>query len=140
MCSGVLAEKNAFAGGKIAFSINLSNQTLADTETMNAIADVIRTSGVPPKALVFEITETSEMTSMHLVRKHMNLLRGLGMPVCAGRLRHRLLVVHASAPFAGRLREDRRQFRRRHGRQRSRSHHGGKYRESGEVDETRRDW
>ncbi len=74
----VLAEKNAFAGGKIAFSINLSNQTLADTEAMNAIADVIRTSGVPPKALVFEITETSEMTSMHLVRKHMNLLRGLG--------------------------------------------------------------
>lgn len=74
---GVLSSKNAFAGN-IAFSINLSNQTLADTEAMSTIADLIRSSGVPPKSLVFEITETSEMTSMHLVRKHMNLLRGLG--------------------------------------------------------------
>lgn len=73
----VLAERGA-CNGRTAFSINLSNQTLADTEAMNAIADTIRGSGVPPKALVFEITETSEMTSMHLVRKHMNLLRGLG--------------------------------------------------------------
>lgn len=73
----VLLEKNAFAG-RVAFSINLSNQTLADTEAMSTIADLIKSTGVPPKSLVFEITETSEMTSMHLVRKHMNLLRGLG--------------------------------------------------------------
>lgn len=64
--------------GRIAFNINLSNQTLADSESMALISNAIRASNVPPRALVFEITETSEMTSMHTVRRFMNQLREIG--------------------------------------------------------------
>ena len=64
--------------GRIAFNINLSNQTLADSESMALITNAIRASSVPARALVFEITETSEMTSMHTVRRFMNQLRELG--------------------------------------------------------------
>jgi diguanylate cyclase (GGDEF)-like protein/PAS domain S-box-containing protein len=64
--------------GRIAFNINLSNQTLADSESMALITNAIRASNVPARALVFEITETSEMTSMHTVRRFMNQLRELG--------------------------------------------------------------
>ena len=64
--------------GRIAFNINLSNQTLADSESMALITNAIRASNVPPRALVFEITETSEMTSMHTVRRFMNQLREIG--------------------------------------------------------------
>ena len=64
--------------GRIAFNINLSNQTLADAESMALISNAIRASNVPPRSLVFEITETSEMTSMHTVRRFMNQLRELG--------------------------------------------------------------
>jgi diguanylate cyclase (GGDEF)-like protein/PAS domain S-box-containing protein len=63
---------------RIAFSINLSNQTLADPESMVLILNAIKASGVPARALVFEITETSEMTSMHVVRRVMQQLRDLG--------------------------------------------------------------
>ncbi|HQW80871.1 MAG TPA: EAL domain-containing protein [Pseudomonadota bacterium] len=64
--------------GRIAFNINLSNQTLADSESMALISNAIRASNVPPRMLVFEITETSEMTSMHTVRRFMNQLREIG--------------------------------------------------------------
>lgn len=64
--------------GRIAFNINLSNQTLADSESMALITNAIRASNVPARALVFEITETSEMTSMHTVRRFMTQLRELG--------------------------------------------------------------
>lgn len=63
---------------RIAFNINLSNQTLADPESMALILNAIKGSDVPPRVLVFEITETSEMTSMHVVRKVMQQLRDLG--------------------------------------------------------------
>ncbi|HWT14731.1 MAG TPA: EAL domain-containing protein [Patescibacteria group bacterium] len=64
--------------GRIAFNINLSNQTLADSESMALITNAIRASNVPARSLVFEITETSEMTSMHTVRRFMNQLREIG--------------------------------------------------------------
>ncbi len=64
--------------GRIAFNINLSNQTLADSESMALITNAIRAANVPARTLVFEITETSEMTSMHTVRRFMNQLRELG--------------------------------------------------------------
>ncbi len=63
---------------RIAFNINLSNQTLADPESMALIVNAIKASSVPARALVFEITETSEMTSMHVVRRVMQQLRDLG--------------------------------------------------------------
>lgn len=73
----ILAKQQAFQLG-IAFNINLSNQTLADPETMALIVNAVKASNVPPRALVFEITETSEMTSMHTARRLMQQLRDMG--------------------------------------------------------------
>lgn len=73
----LMAERTALLG-RMAFNINLSNQTLADPESMALILNAIKASNVPARALVFEITETSEMTSMHVVRRVMQQLRDLG--------------------------------------------------------------
>jgi diguanylate cyclase (GGDEF)-like protein/PAS domain S-box-containing protein len=62
----------------IAFNVNLSNMTLADPESLAMIEAAIRGSGVPPRQLVFEITETSEMTSLHTARKFISALKKLG--------------------------------------------------------------
>ncbi|HZP65993.1 MAG TPA: EAL domain-containing protein [Rudaea sp.] len=62
----------------IAFNINLSNMTLADPESLALIETTIRGSGVAPRQLVFEITETSELTSLHTARKFISALKKLG--------------------------------------------------------------
>ncbi|GMV27881.1 MAG: hypothetical protein AMXMBFR59_00060 [Rhodanobacteraceae bacterium] len=62
----------------IAFHINLSNMTLADPDSLKLIEAAIRTSGVPARQLVFEITETSELTSLHSARKFISALKKLG--------------------------------------------------------------
>ncbi|HVJ63154.1 MAG TPA: EAL domain-containing protein [Tahibacter sp.] len=62
----------------IAFHVNLSNMTLADPESLKLIEAAIRTSGVPARMLVFEITETSELTSLHVARKFISALKKLG--------------------------------------------------------------
>ncbi|MBK7144969.1 MAG: EAL domain-containing protein [Xanthomonadales bacterium] len=48
-----LGERADLVGRSIAFNINLSNQTLADSESMALISNAIRASNVPPRALVF---------------------------------------------------------------------------------------
>lgn len=62
----------------IAFHVNLSNITLADPESLKLIEAAIRGSGVPARQLVFEITETSELTSLHVARKFIAALKKLG--------------------------------------------------------------
>jgi diguanylate cyclase (GGDEF)-like protein/PAS domain S-box-containing protein len=62
----------------IAFNVNLSNMTLADPESLALIEAAIRSSGVPARQLVFEITETSELTSLHTARKFISALKKLG--------------------------------------------------------------
>ena len=62
----------------IAFNVNLSNMTLADPESLALIEAAIRGSGVPARQLVFEITETSELTSLHTARKFISALKKLG--------------------------------------------------------------
>jgi len=72
-----LASLKAHAS-RIAFNVNLSNQTLADPETLKLVADAVRSSTAQPGQLVFEITETSEMTSLHTVRRFIQTMKGLG--------------------------------------------------------------
>jgi diguanylate cyclase (GGDEF)-like protein/PAS domain S-box-containing protein len=62
----------------IAFNVNLSNMTLADPESLALIEAAIRGSGVAARQLVFEITETSELTSLHTARKFISSLKKLG--------------------------------------------------------------
>jgi EAL domain-containing protein (putative c-di-GMP-specific phosphodiesterase class I) len=66
-------------GERLAFSVNLSNQTLAEPEALGQIEGLVRSAG--PKIaqqLVFEITETSEMVSLHGTRRFMQALKALG--------------------------------------------------------------
>jgi diguanylate cyclase (GGDEF)-like protein/PAS domain S-box-containing protein len=63
---------------RFAFNVNLSNQTLAEPETLKFIADAVRAANAPPGRLVFEITETSEMQSLHNVRRFIHTMKGLG--------------------------------------------------------------
>ncbi len=72
-----LAANQAHAS-RIAFNVNLSNQTLSDPETLKLIADAVRSSSAAPGQLVFEITETTEMTSVHNVRRFITTMKGLG--------------------------------------------------------------
>ena len=62
----------------IAFNVNLSNLTLADPESLPLIEAAVKDSGVPPHQLIFEITETSELTSLHVARKFISALKKLG--------------------------------------------------------------
>ena len=62
----------------LAFHVNLSNMTLADPESLKLIEEAIRGSGVAARQLVFEITETSELTSLHVARKFISALKKLG--------------------------------------------------------------
>ncbi|MEO8959130.1 MAG: EAL domain-containing protein [Rudaea sp.] len=62
----------------IAFNVNLSNLTLVDPEALGLIEAAVRDSGVPARQLVFEITETSELTSLHTARKFISSLKKLG--------------------------------------------------------------
>ncbi len=62
----------------IAFHVNLSNMTLADPDSLKLIEAAIRSSGVSARQLVFEITETSELTSLHSARKFISALKKLG--------------------------------------------------------------
>jgi diguanylate cyclase (GGDEF)-like protein/PAS domain S-box-containing protein len=63
---------------RVAFNVNLSNQTLGDPETLKLIADAVRAANAAPGQLVFEITETSEMQSLHTVRRFIQTMKGLG--------------------------------------------------------------
>ncbi len=62
----------------IAFNVNLSNSTLADPESLGLIQAAIKGAGVPAHQLVFEITETSELTSLHVARRFISELKKLG--------------------------------------------------------------
>ena len=62
----------------IAFNVNLSNMTLADPESLGLIEAAIKSFDVPPHQLVFEITETSELTSLHVARRFISELKKLG--------------------------------------------------------------
>jgi diguanylate cyclase (GGDEF)-like protein/PAS domain S-box-containing protein len=63
---------------RVSFNVNLSNQTLADPETLKLIADAVRAGHAAPGQLVFEITETSEMHSLHNVRRFILAMKTLG--------------------------------------------------------------
>ncbi len=62
----------------IAFNVNLSNMTLADPESLGLIEAAIKDSGVAAHQLIFEITETSELTSLHVARRFISELKKLG--------------------------------------------------------------
>jgi diguanylate cyclase (GGDEF)-like protein len=62
-------------------SFNLSARNLASPETALQIVAAIRTSGVSPKQIEFEVTETAVMVDYDRAMKTLTLLRNLGTSI-----------------------------------------------------------
>lgn len=62
----------------ICLTVNISNVTLQDADALRLIRDVIESRRIDPRRLIFEVTETAEMASLHSARKFMLELRKLG--------------------------------------------------------------
>jgi diguanylate cyclase (GGDEF)-like protein/PAS domain S-box-containing protein len=63
---------------RICFTVNLSNLTLQDPETIKQIEDLIREHGEIGKRIIFEVTETKELGSLHSARRAIKSLREIG--------------------------------------------------------------
>ena len=59
-------------------AVNLSGATLSDRSLVQFVCDELRTAGVPPRALSFEITETAAVSSLPEASALINALRRLG--------------------------------------------------------------
>ncbi|MEM9531513.1 MAG: EAL domain-containing protein [Pseudomonadota bacterium] len=62
----------------VCLTVNISNVTLQDPDALRLIRDVIESRRIDPRRLIFEVTETAEMASMHSARKFMLELKKLG--------------------------------------------------------------
>lgn len=62
----------------VCFNINLSGQTLCDSEFLTYVQRELADSGVPPTCLGFEITETAAVTHMSRAVQFINTLRRIG--------------------------------------------------------------
>ncbi len=60
------------------FNVNLSGQSLYDPEFLPFVLESIRESGVPPKHLCFEITETAAVTNLATAMRLIGTLKGAG--------------------------------------------------------------
>lgn len=60
------------------FSINLSGQSIGDDRFLEYVIDQIRQSGVDPRKLCFEVTETAAIANMDSASKFLTKLRKLG--------------------------------------------------------------
>lgn len=63
---------------RLSLTVNLSNVTLQDPESIKAIEETLKASGVAGNKLIFEVTETREIGSLHSARKYIQTLRKLG--------------------------------------------------------------
>lgn len=66
------------AGARVSFNINLSTQTLQDSESLLMIETLLKGHRVDPSRLIFEVTETQELQSMHNARKFVRALKRWG--------------------------------------------------------------
>ena len=62
-------------------SFNLSTRDLHSRRAIDAIRDIVLSSGVAPSRIVFEITETAMMTDFDRALKGVNALKGLGVRI-----------------------------------------------------------
>ncbi|RJS95078.1 EAL domain-containing protein [Salinisphaera sp. Q1T1-3] len=60
------------------YSINISGQSITDEQFIGFVRECIETSGVDPRRLVFEITETAAVTNLQRAGELMRSLRLLG--------------------------------------------------------------
>jgi diguanylate cyclase (GGDEF)-like protein/PAS domain S-box-containing protein len=65
--------------GRLSFTVNLSNVTLQDPESIKMIEDQLRANPDVGGRLIFEVTETREIGSLHSARRAIQTLRKLGV-------------------------------------------------------------
>ncbi len=75
----LLGEHSASVGEDIArFAINLSGQSLQDDSFLQYVIDEIKSSGLPPGVLCFELTETATIGNLVKAQHFMRSLQDLG--------------------------------------------------------------
>jgi len=74
-----LAEHNDYLKNSGAiFAINLSGQSLGDDEILSFIEEELESTGVPPKSLCFEVTESAAVSNRRKAQAFINALRQRG--------------------------------------------------------------
>src|SRR6201999_1580940 len=75
----LLGEHSASVGEEFArFAINLSGQSLQDESFLGFVVDQLKTTGVPPAVLCFELTETATIGNLEKAQIFMRTLQELG--------------------------------------------------------------
>jgi ammonium transporter, Amt family len=75
----LLGQHSASVGEDIArFAINLSGQSLQDESFLGFVIEQIRSSGLPPGVLCFELTETATIGNLEKAQNFMRSLQDLG--------------------------------------------------------------
>ncbi|MBA2591181.1 MAG: EAL domain-containing protein [Gammaproteobacteria bacterium] len=68
----------AAMGEDVSFAVNLSAHAFNDPELLTFLADLLRDTGVDPKRLILEMTETATVADFGAARSLMEAIRGLG--------------------------------------------------------------
>lgn len=72
------AMKHDEAAKRLCYTVNLSNVTLQDAESIKMMEELIRANPDLGARLIFEVTETREIGSLHSARRAIQSLRKLG--------------------------------------------------------------
>jgi EAL domain-containing protein (putative c-di-GMP-specific phosphodiesterase class I) len=59
-------------------ALNVSGQTLGDTQFLEFVVDCLDRSGVPPSQVCFEMTESAVVNNMEHARRFVGVLHGMG--------------------------------------------------------------
>ena len=66
------------AGSDIKFSINLSGRLIGDEDILNFLKELINETGVDPKNIIFEITETAAVRDLSKAAAFVDQLKDVG--------------------------------------------------------------
>ena len=78
-------------------NVNLAARQVGDERLCDVVASALDASGLDPRDLALEVTETALVDDSDVPASNLERLRAMGDPGAAGRLRHRLLVVELPA-------------------------------------------
>lgn len=62
----------------ISIAINLSGNTFSDESFIGSVEDIIESSGMDPRSLIFEVTETAAVENMDDARRTLNQIKQMG--------------------------------------------------------------
>ena len=71
-------QRENHGGPEVSFAINLSGQSLGDENFLAYVVEQLDASGVPPRRLLFEITETASISHLGRATQFISVLRGKG--------------------------------------------------------------